>query len=282
VSYTLSEDKTRLFYKIDHADSAGVSALIIHGFGDHSERYDTFTTYLNELGISVLRFDYRGHGRSEGKKGHILSFEEYIQDLEAAIDIFEESFPDSKRILLGHSNGALIATHGLALIPKLHTWDAAVLSSPFFAIKVKVPRWKSFLGQKLSRLIPTMQLPTDLNPKHMSHDPEVIKAYSTDPLIGRVASARWFTEILKAHAQLEERLQQIKIPVLMQIAGEDYIADSEVSKNLFNSIRSADKHLSLYEGLYHEIWFEDISLNRKVFAELEEFLHNQSLVTAVT
>ena len=77
MSYTESKDKTRLFYKIDHAKDAKASALIIHGFGDHCGRYEAFTHNLLELGISVIRYDYRGHGRSEGRRGHIVTSDEY-------------------------------------------------------------------------------------------------------------------------------------------------------------------------------------------------------------
>ena len=146
MSYTESQDKTRLFYKIDHAKDAKASALIIHGFGDHCGRYEAFTHDLLDLGISVLRYDYRGHGRSEGRRGHIMSFDEYLEDLQAILEIHNETFDLSYKVLFAHSNGALIATHALAKLNDLKSWSGAVLSSPFYSIKVKVPRWKTFLG----------------------------------------------------------------------------------------------------------------------------------------
>jgi len=279
VSYILSKDNTRLFYTIDHAphqedqtDRCG--ALIIHGFGDHCQRYDQFTQYLNGLGVDVFRFDYRGHGRSEGKRGHILSFEEYLQDLSAALSTFEAELSPQHKFLFAHSNGGLIAAHALALLPELSQWSGAVLSSPFFAIKVRVPWWKQFLGSKLSAIIPTLQLPTELNASHMSHDQEVIDRYGTDPLIGRVASARWFTEILQAHEMVPKHLSEVKIPLLMQLAGDDLVADSDYAETVFNEITSSKNTLHRYDGLYHEIWFEENSLNRKVFADLDHFIQN--------
>ncbi len=279
MSYTESQDKTRLFYKIDHADDAQASAILIHGFGDHCGRYDAFVEYLIGLGISVLRFDYRGHGRSEGRRGHIMAFDEYLQDVQAIIEIHDQNFDLDHKVIFAHSNGSLIATHALALIPELKTWSAAILSSPFYAIKVKVPKWKSFLGAKLSRLIPTLGLPTDLNPNHMSHDQQVIDAYATDPLIGRVASARWFTEILDAHDQVGERLKHIEVPILMQLAGDDHIADSEISEALFAELKASDKSLESYSGLYHEIWFEDEEKRSKVFGDLKKFLQDLNVIT---
>ena len=281
MSYILSKDQTRLYYtvnrtSVDRKERPSVGALIVHGFGDHSQRYDQFTAHLNSLGVDVFRFDYRGHGRSEGKRGHILSFDEYLEDLNSAVNAFDEEFTSCKKLLLAHSNGALIATHALALNPKLSSWDGAVLSSPFYAIKVDVPWWKRFLGAKLSAIIPTLQIPTDLEPTHMSHDPQVINLYGSDPLIGRVASTRWLTETLQAHQAVGDRLKEIKIPVLFQLAGDDKVADSDYTEQLVGKQSHLKLEMKRYPELYHEIWFEAPSLNRKVFADLDQFVHTLS------
>lgn len=279
MSYILSKDQTRLFYVIDraseeHSNGSTAGALILHGFGDHCQRYDLFTEHLTSLGIDVFRFDYRGHGRSEGRRGHIGAFSEYLEDLSAAIQRFDEELGSRRKILFAHSNGALIATHALSLLPELASWSGAVLSSPFFAIKVEVPWWKRFLGSKLSTLIPTLQLPTDLEPTHMSHDPVVIEAYGSDPLIGRVASARWFTEILEAHGAVSECLREVNIPLLVQLAGDDLVADSDYTERLITELEQPRLDLKRYPELFHEIWFESPSLNRKVFADLDYFVQN--------
>ena len=278
MSYILSKDQTRLYYVVNRASAeesepSSTGALIVHGFGDHCQRYDQVAAHLNELGVDVFRFDYRGHGRSEGKRGHIASFNEYLEDLSAAIDAFNDQLGSSKKILLAHSNGGLIATHALSLLPDLKTWSGAILSSPFYAIKVAVPWWKRFMGSKLSAVFPTLQIPTDLDPSHMSHDPAVVDSYGSDPLIGRVASARWFTEILNAHDEVSKHLQEIEVPLLFQLAGDDLVADSDYTEALINGLQLPHVELKRYPDLYHEIWFEDPSINRKVFADLDHFVH---------
>ena len=109
----------------------------------------------------------------------------------------------------------------------------------------------------------------------MSHDSAVIENYAVDPLIGRVASARWLTETLKAHDEVAQCLRSIQLPLLVQLAGDDLVADTEHAKTLFDEFASPSKSLQIYDGLYHEIWFEAENLNRKVFADLDQFLHNQ-------
>lgn len=271
--FTESVDGTRLYYEINHASTPQIDALLIHGFGEHCRRYDHFCEHLNDLGVSVLRFDLRGHGRSEGRRGHILAFSEYLDDVRAALKVFNESFSASRRLLIGHSNGGLIATHVAADIEEIQGWDGLILSSPFFGIKVKVPAWKSFLGAKLSRLIPSLQLPTELPPEVMSHDPELIESYGSDPLISRVASARWFTETLDAHAEVVAKLQAIThLSSLWQIAGSDHVADSEVSISRFDELATPHKTLKVYPECYHELWFEEDALRAPVLSDLDRYL----------
>lgn len=274
-----SKDETRLYYQLDHVESPVATALLIHGFGDHCHRYDRFAHFLNELGFTTLRFDYRGHGRSDGKRGHILSFSEYLDDVSAILSVMDKEISnDLPRVLFAHSNGSLIAAHALAKLPELSEWRAAVLSSPFFGLKVKVPAWKRILGKRLSSLMPSLQLPTDLDPQTMSHAEEVVSAYGTDPLVGKVASARWFTETLRAQSELPEVLSQIEIPILLQLAGADQVADSAHAESLFSSISSPEKQLRVYEGLFHEIWFEEQELRQPVFSDLIQFLSGRELV----
>ena len=48
-----------------------VAIGIIHGLGEHSSRYDDFAEYFCKKGYGVYSIDLRGHGKSEGKKGHV-------------------------------------------------------------------------------------------------------------------------------------------------------------------------------------------------------------------
>ena len=164
---TPSLDGLTLAYQIDRTPRPCAAALLIHGYGEHCRRYDDFVCSLNNAGISVLRFDLRGHGRSEGLAGHIESFDDYIADVGAMVMLFERELMTEEcplnRLLLAHSNGGLIATHALATMPSLNRWDAAVFSAPFFGLKLHVPFWKRAFAHGLSRLIPRFRLPTGSN-----------------------------------------------------------------------------------------------------------------------
>ena len=264
----ISADGTELYFCIDTVENARGAIFLVHGFGEHCGRYDQFVKTLNKWELSCFRFDYRGHGRSQGRRGHIDHFQDYLDDFKTAQAEFKNRFSALPQFLLGHSNGGLVSF--LSLEHDQDSWTGVVLSSPFFGFEIKVPLWKRVLGNGLSRIIPQFQMPTELKGNQVSHDPDVIQAYDQDPLMGRVASARWFTEVVRVHENLSNVAQTLHVPLLIQAAGADQVVSVQDTQTLFESVSSPDQTLKVYEGLFHEIWFElekDI-----VFTDLKETL----------
>ena len=131
-----------------------------------------------------------------------------------------------------------------------------MFSSPFFGLSLAVPAPKALAGRILSGFMPALTLPTGIDPRLVSHDPEVRHQYATDPLIGREASARYFTESTRAQQEVPEHAARLRLPVLFQQAGDDRIASVPAARAAFDRLGSADRTWIEYPGLYHEIWFE--------------------------
>ena len=53
--------------------------IINHGFAEHLNRYDYVTRVLNTANFGVYRYDLRGHGRTESKKGYIEDFMDFVK-----------------------------------------------------------------------------------------------------------------------------------------------------------------------------------------------------------
>jgi alpha-beta hydrolase superfamily lysophospholipase len=264
-----SKDGTKLYYEVHRAENQRAVALLVHGFAEHCQRYHGMIEWLNQLNITVYCFDYRGHGRSEGRRGFIERFDDYVDDIQAVRAVIESEQSD-KYFILSHSNGGLISLHSIA--QNAQRVKGSVFSSPFFGFELKVPFYKAFLGKGLSKLMPTLELPTGLDASTVSHDPKVVSEYGTDPLMIKIATARWFTETLQAHTRCEALVKSLTIPVLFQLAGDDKIASTPESKRLFEHIGSEDQSLEVYDGLYHEVWFE--LDKKKVFDDLKRWLES--------
>ena len=88
--------------------------ILSHGYGASKEEFGDFlilSGLLNDMGVAVLRFDFRGCGNSDYQLGRMLCSSEWKQDLENAVS-FISDFPgvDAEKIcLIGESMGASIA-----------------------------------------------------------------------------------------------------------------------------------------------------------------------------
>jgi alpha-beta hydrolase superfamily lysophospholipase len=73
-------------------DHKGVVCLL-HGLGEHSGRYSQWAGLLNHAGYSLLTYDLRGHGKSEGKRGHVSSYDDYLKDTDILLQEASDRFP---------------------------------------------------------------------------------------------------------------------------------------------------------------------------------------------
>jgi lysophospholipase len=267
----LSSDRTPLYadFYDPQSPERGRSIVIVPGYCEHRGRYRATAAALAEHGHRVAVVDLRGHGESGGARAHVLRFAEYLEDLRAAIaHAAAKGLLTEPPVLLGHSMGGLVALR--YALDRAAELRALVLTSPFLGLKLKVPRWKRGLGRIASLLRPQLALPSGLNPDELSHDPVVCRAYAQDPLVSRIATARWFTEVTAVQAEVRQRAGRLKLPLLLLHAGDDRIADPAASRTLFDRVGSSDKVMTLYPGLFHEI-LNEVDRDR-VLADLFSWL----------
>ena len=85
---------------------------ILHGLGEHADRYARFAASANERGYAVVAHNHRGHGPNAARPGS-FGVKDGWALLEAdALTVREEidrRFPDKPVILLGHSMGSFLA-----------------------------------------------------------------------------------------------------------------------------------------------------------------------------
>ncbi|MGM0453540.1 MAG: alpha/beta hydrolase [Thermodesulfobacteriota bacterium] len=270
---TKAKDGCCLMYRqYPAAGDERARVLIAHGLGEHSGRYGHLIDWLVCKGIGVWAYDHRGHGQSGGKRGHIENFSDYTEDLNLMIGTARADLSDNLPFfLLGHSMGGLMVLHYCQRYPK--QVDGVIASSPGLATAEKIPAVKGKIGQILSRVMPAVTMDNELEPQYLSHDADVVDAYVNDPLVHRRISARWFTEFLKAMAETRGAADGIRIPVLLQVAGDDRIVDADTTRRFFGTLTVTDKTLCFYDGLYHEIYNETDTQRQQVLTDLENWLN---------
>ena len=70
--------------------------LLVHGFGEHSGRYNYLVEHLLPRGYAVHGFDLRGHGRSPGARGHINHWDELRDDVRAFVNTVTAQQPTTR------------------------------------------------------------------------------------------------------------------------------------------------------------------------------------------
>src|SRR5690349_17717716 len=104
-----AQDNQRLFWESELPEKAPRAVLgIVHGFNEHLGRYGATKEALVKEGFAVHAFDMRGHGQSDGKRGHIDRFTHYVDDLERFYARIKAAAAGKPLFLLAHSNGALV------------------------------------------------------------------------------------------------------------------------------------------------------------------------------
>lgn len=250
-----SADGTRLFWRRWAASGEARGAVaIIPGYADHSGRYGHVAELLVEAGMAVAAIDLRGHGKSDGRRGYVRRFDDYLNDAIALIDAARATAPGKPLFLLGHSMGGLVALQtAIHREPKIR---GLIVSSPFLGVAMKVPAIKEALGRVMSLVCPILSLPSGIDPYNLSHDRAVGNAYAADPLVFKTANARWYTEALGAAEETLLRAGRIQGPCLVMQAGQDRLADPKKSRPLFEALGSLDKRHIVYPEMFHEIFNE--------------------------
>jgi acylglycerol lipase len=229
--------------------------LFTHGLGEHCGRYDALGTYFATRGLPVLGFDLRGHGQSDGQRGHADRFEDYVTDLMFLRGVLGERYPEAKIILLGHSMGGLIALNAAQVYGQ--AFSCIVASAPFLGVAFKVPAAKAAVGKMLSGIAPRLSMTNEIDPTLLSRNQEVGREYVADPNVGNQVTTRWFVTTMRAIEETKSRADKIQIPVYILHGTADGLVPEAESREFAARLVAPIKDYVPMEGFYHELFQED-------------------------
>jgi alpha-beta hydrolase superfamily lysophospholipase len=230
---------------------SGPKAVInlVHGLGEHSGRYVHLAETLGEGGYAVIASDLRGHGRTEGKRGHAPSFEAFMKDMDVLLEESTKRFPDLPRFLYGHSlGGVLVINYVLRRKPAL---TGVVITSPGLHTSIAQQKPKVLLAKILGALLPEMSMKSGLPAELISRDPEVVTRYVNDPLVHDVATLAMAKYTLEAIPWAFKHAADWYLPVLIMHGEADQIAFVSGSRE-FARLIPDDCTLKIWPGLAHE------------------------------
>lgn len=247
-----SSDGLNLFARFEEqADKNSPVVVLCHGMGEHSGRYLHVIRFFAERGLHVLAPDHRGHGRSDGLRGHTPSYEQLMRDVGLYIKTMADLFPGMPVILYGHSMGG-----NLVLNYTLRHDDERVVgviaSAPYLRLAFSPPAWKVKMGRLAAGLYPAFSQSTELETAAISRDPAVVKAYEEDPLVHERITAAFFVNVHDAGEWALQNAARMHLPTLIVHGTADRLTSVEASRD-FASRAASLVTLKEYPGLYHEL-----------------------------
>jgi alpha-beta hydrolase superfamily lysophospholipase len=251
----------------DDVQSRAVICLV-HGLGEHSGRYNYLADQITQASYTLLSFDLRGHGQSQGPRGHTPSYEALLNDVNFFLNEVDKNFPELPHFLYGHSlGGNLVLNYVLRRQSHL---KGVIATDPWLRLAFEPPRVKVILAQITNYIWPSFSQKNGLDTKVLSRDPEVVHAYENDPLVHGNISARMFISIYQSGRWALEHASEFPLPLLLMHGGDDKIISLEASREFASKV-TGKCTFRIWDGLYHEIHNEPEK--QAVFAFLISWLN---------
>ncbi|KAI8876428.1 alpha/beta-hydrolase [Backusella circina FSU 941] len=241
--------------------------VMVHGFSEHSNRYDRLFSLLSNQGIECYCYDQRGWGQTckkSGRYGDNQGYDTALRDVDEAIK--RKKSEDVPLFLMGHSMGGGIVLNYLASKHDgVSMLTGAIASAPLVTLSMKIPAYKYYPMRYFSKLLPSFMTKAGLSAKGMSHDEEAVKNYLEDPLVHDFATIGTIKGFLDAGQDiLDNQAKKIKTPILYSHGDADPINAYDSTAKAFQLTASKDKELKTWPGLYHELHNEKLPERQQV------------------
>ncbi|MCG3226869.1 MAG: alpha/beta hydrolase [Candidatus Heimdallarchaeota archaeon] len=260
----------KIFYKFWIPEEPKAIIQILHGGFEHIGRYKYFIERLTSENFIVYGNDHRGHGKSEGKRSHIMSFDEYVEDCYTLTKMIKEKHPNLPFFIVGHSMGSFIAQrYALKYQQEL---QGLILSGTGTNI-MEIPALLRILARVMAKIYPSFKAASNLDPNEISSDPESVADYTNDPLINyKVASAGMGVAFMDHYKEIKPKIGEIQIPVLMQKGELDTMVLGLDELN--SDLKPKDKTVKIYKGCKHEMYTEGKNNRDSALSDLVEWLNS--------
>lgn len=276
--------------------------LVLPGRAEYVEKYGEVAADLAARGMHVLSLDWRGQGGSsrplpDPMVGHVGSFDEFLDDLAAAIKVFVPEVA-GPFLALGHSMGGHILLRFVAERP--HPFRAVIASAPMLGIRsfplsepqarqvarlaVRLGRAHLYaLGQKPWTPVPAPTFagnPLTADPVRFARG-HALLVRNPHLAIGG-ASWGWLDAAFTSmqHFFMADRLEDVRLPILLLSGRADSIVRPE--RHDLAARRLADCTLVPLPQGRHELLMEADIIRDKVLVAIDTFLELKAGIPKVS
>ena len=247
---------------IEGKDISNIKGIIIyiHGMGSHFQpvyySIDEFTVrdeFFSKFGFKSFALEFHGHGKSNGLRCSINSFDDLVDDLDILVKYISNKY-SYPIYLFGESMGCAVIFK--YCITKINNISGVIFLSPLFGIgeKIKINKVLENILIGLSIIAPNLQLLCIT--KNIKNKSTLNNYYSiaknNNPYFykdnHRLCTGR---EMLYISKWIKENCHLFNKPILIFHGDKDMITDPQITKLVFNKISSSNKQLFIIEDGYH-------------------------------
>lgn len=252
-----SFDGTRLFYL--HWSAAGVRArkavVLFHRGHEHGGRMAHLVDELGMPDAAFFAWDARGLGRSPGERGYAENVGALVKDVDAFIRHISAHYGIAMEdiAVVAQSVGAVLVSawvHDYA--PNIR---CMVLASPAFKVKLYVPLARPGLALML-KLRKKFFVNSYVKAKFLTHDPERIASYESDPLITRPIAVNILLGLYETGERVVGDAATIHVPTQLLVSGDDWVVQRAPQHQFFKNLGSPVKESHVLDGYLHDTFGE--------------------------
>ncbi|XP_020091442.1 caffeoylshikimate esterase-like [Ananas comosus] len=238
------------------ADLSGLVAMI-HGYASESSWiFELTAVAIAKLGFLVCALDLPGHGRSEGRRGHVPTVTPVVDDCIQYFSSVKSAHGPLPSFLYGESLGGALAV--LVYLKQKGGWDGLVLNGAMCGVSSKfkpiwplekflpaaafiAPNWRVVVTQSLRQKSYKEEWKRELvrrNPRaqNSEHPP-----------------ASTALELTRVCEVIGRRCREVDVPMLVLHGEDDSVCDSDSAELVYELARSKDKTLKIVPGMWHQL-----------------------------
>lgn len=262
-----SRDRLQMYARGWAPSEPRAVVVLVHGHGEHINRYNHVAQALAGANYALLGFDLRGHGQSAGQRGHIPTYQSLMDDITDFIAEARKRYPALPVFLYGHSMGGnQVINYALRSPGSL---KGVIATGPWLKLAFTPPAAQVMLAKLLNGIAPSFSLASGLDQNSLSRDSQVVAKYAADPFVHDKISVRLYTGMYNQGFWALEHASELKIPMLLMHGSGDKITSAPASQE-FARMAGDKVSLRIWDGFYHEIHNEPE--NNKVLEAMVSWL----------
>jgi acylglycerol lipase len=232
--------------KWNHLDNSDRTLLIIHGLGEHQNRYSHVADHFASDGFTVYSYDQRGHGKSGGPRGHSPGIDSNVDDMKCVI----ESIPHENIYLYCHSFGGNVLVNFMLKVD-CATLRGAVMSGAWLKLYEEPSFLDVTLATIMSFIYPKFSQDSKIDSAKLSNIKQVCEDYKVDPLNHSYITAGLFKSFHASGLWALSHASELKTPTYVLHGADDQIISPSGSRE-FAAAAGSIATLKIYPSTRHE------------------------------